>query len=259
MLDAHCHLDLYPDPSQTAIDAENAGVFTVFVTNLPSAFDIAYPHTVRFRKVRVAVGLHPLSASMHTEQELSRFKELVTKISFIGEIGLDFSRDGLATRNKQLISFRFALQCMGNEPKFVTIHSRQAESIVLDLLAQEYSHPVVFHWYTGTLKNLEIAINRGHSFSINPAMTWSKRGRTIIEKIPRDRVLTESDGPFIDIESRQIVPADIHIVERALAEIWGTDSSVVRSTVMQNFQRLVEPLRKPKEVEACSEKEIKLV
>jgi TatD DNase family protein len=250
MLDAHCHLDLYPHPTQIATDAEKAGVFTVFVTNLPSAFDAAYPHTAKFKQVRAAVGLHPLSASMHTEQELGRFKELVAKTSFIGEVGLDFSREGLATRDRQLISFKFALQCLKNEPKFLTIHSRQAESAVLDVLKQEYSHPVVFHWYSGTLKNLETAMNCGHFFSINPAMTWSKKGRAIIEQIPRDRVLTESDGPFIDIENRQIVPADIHIVERALAELWGTDSAVVRSSVMHNFQRLMEPLKKPKKGEA---------
>jgi TatD DNase family protein len=249
MLDAHCHLDLYPDPTQTAADAERAGVFTVFVTNLPSAFDVAYPHTLRFKKVRAAVGLHPLSAIMHTEQELRRFKELVPKTSFIGEVGLDFSREGFATRETQLISFRFALKCLENVPKFVTIHSRQAESAVLDLLAEEYSHPVVFHWYSGTLKNLEMAVGCGHFFSINPAMTWSKKGRTIIGQIPRDRVLTESDGPFIEIESRQIVPADILSVECALAELWGSDSSVVRSSVMQNFQQLLKPLKKPKDVE----------
>jgi TatD DNase family protein len=246
MLDAHCHLDLYPNPSQTAADAESAGVFIVFVTNLPSAFDAAYPHTQRFRKVRTAVGLHPLSVNMHTEQELSRFKELVSKTSFIGEIGLDFSREGVSTGEKQLASFRFALNCLKKEPKFVTIHSRQAEATVLDLLDQEYPHPVVFHWYSGTLKDLEMAVNGGHLFSINPAMTWSKKGRAIIERIPPDKVLTESDGPFIEIENRQIVPGDIQIAEGALAAIWGTDCSGVRNTVMQNFQRLMEQLRRRK-------------
>jgi TatD DNase family protein len=259
MLDAHCHLDLYPDPSKTAADAERAGVFTVFVTNLPSAFDVAHPHTLRFNKVRTAVGLHPLSASMHTDHELKRFKELVPKTSFIGEVGLDFSREGFATRDKQLSSFRFALRCLENHPKFVTIHSRQAESAVLDLLREEYSHPVVFHWYSGTLKNLETAVNCGHFFSINPAMTWSKKGRTIIEQIPRDRVLTESDGPFIEIENRQIVPGDIQIAERALAELWGTDTTVVRSIVMQNFQRLMQPLKQSKKIEGVDEQEIKPV
>jgi TatD DNase family protein len=243
MLDAHCHLDLYPDPFQTAMDAERAGVFTVFVTNLPSTFDAARPHTVRFRKIRLALGLHPLTASMHTKQELSRFKELVAKTSYIGEVGLDFSREGLATRDQQLVSFRFVLQCLENRPKFVTIHSRQAEATVLKLLEEEYPHAVVFHWYTGARQNLDLAIERGHFFSINPSMVWSKKGRSAVARIPRERTLTESDGPFINVGARRIVPRDVQIVEDALAEIWGTDSLAVRNTVMENFQQLMNPLR----------------
>jgi TatD DNase family protein len=100
MLDAHCHIDLYPDPSRIAIDAESAGVLTVCVTNLPSAFEAAYPHIQRFKKVRLALGLHPLRADAHTEGELVRFKTLVGETSFIGEVGLDFSRDGVATRDR---------------------------------------------------------------------------------------------------------------------------------------------------------------
>jgi TatD DNase family protein len=247
MLDAHCHIDLYPDPSRIAIDAEDAGVFTVFVTNLPSAFEAAYPHIQRFKRVRLALGLHPLRADMHTEDELARFKRLVGETSFVGEVGLDFSPDGVATRDRQLASFRFALRSLKGEPKFVTIHSRQAEVSVLELLAQEYRHPVVFHWYTGTLKSLDLAIAQGHFFSINPAMTWSKKGKAIIARIPPDRTLTESDGPFIRIGARTIVPADIQLVEDALAEVWKTDSSAVRSAVANNFRRLMNPLRRPKE------------
>src|SRR6267154_3791331 len=98
MLDAHCHLDLYPDPSRTALDAESKGVFVVCVTNLPSAFLAARPHIHQFKKVRLALGLHPLNAELHSDEELSRFGELVDETSFIGEIGLDFSREGYATR-----------------------------------------------------------------------------------------------------------------------------------------------------------------
>lgn len=243
MLDAHCHIDLYPDPSRTAMDAENAGVFTVFVTNLPSAFKAAYLHIQRFKRVRLALGLHPLQADMHTEEELTRFKALIGETSFVGEVGLDFSRDGLATRNRQLDSFRFVLRCLERKPKFVTIHSRQAETSVLELLAEEYPHPVVFHWYTGTQKNLDIAVERGHFFSINPAMTWSKKGKATIARIPPEKTLTESDGPFIRVGSRTIVPADIRLAEDALAEIWGTDASAVRKVVADNFKRLIVPLR----------------
>jgi TatD DNase family protein len=243
MLDSHCHLDLYPDPSQTAADAERAGVFTVFVTNLPSAFDIAYPHALRFKKVRVALGLHPLTASMHTEQEMSRFRELVTKTSFIGEVGLDFSRDGLATRDRQLESFRFVLRCLEMKPKFVTIHSRRAEAAVLEMLAEEYSRPVVFHWYSGSLKSLSLAIERGHFFSINPAMVLNEKGRAIVRRLPRARVLTESDGPFINIGDRTIVPGDVKVVEDALATMWSTEPSAVRISIAENFRQLLKPLR----------------
>jgi TatD DNase family protein len=247
MLDAHCHIDLYPDPSRIAIDAENAGVFTVFVTNLPSAFEAAYPHIQRFKRVRLALGLHPLRADMHTEGELARFKTLAGATSFIGEVGLDFSGDGVATRDRQVASFRFALRSLKGEPKFVTIHSRQAEVSVLEVLAQEYRHPVVFHWYTGTQKSLDLAIEQGHFFSINPAMTWSKKGKATIARIPPERTLTESDGPFIKVGARTIVPADIQLVEDALAEVWRTDPSAVRSAVADNFRRLMKPLRRPKE------------
>jgi TatD DNase family protein len=247
MLDAHCHIDLYPDPARVAADAEQAGVFTVFVTNVPSAFDAALPHVQRFKRMRLALGLHPLCADMHTEKEFRRFKALVDQTSFVGEVGLDFSRDGIATRDLQIASFRFALQCLEGSPKFVTIHSRQAEAAILEIVAQEYRQPVVFHWYTGTQKNLDLALESGHFFSVNPAMTWSKKGKETIARIPPERILTESDGPFIKIGSRTIVPADIQLVENTLAEVWKTEPLVVRKTVADNFKRLMIPMREHKE------------
>jgi TatD DNase family protein len=244
MLDAHCHLDLYGDPSRTALNAEAAGVFVVCVTNLPSAFLAAQPHTRQFKKVRLALGLHPLNAEFHTDEELSHFRKLVDQTSFIGEIGLDFSREGRETRSKQLKSFQFALQCLNREPKFITIHSRRAESAVLELLRQEYPHPVVFHWYSGTLKTLEEVIEGGHYFSINPAMIRGTKGREAIARIPRDRILTESDGPFIDMGSRTVEPCDVRAVEEALGAIWGVGALAARATVLKNFQELIMSLRR---------------
>jgi TatD DNase family protein len=110
MLDAHCHIDLYPNPTQIAMDAERAGVFTVLVTNLPSAFEAAYPNVRPFKKIRLALGLHPLNATLHSDNERELFKVLVDKTSFIGEVGLDFSSAGYKTRDRQITSFQYALQ-----------------------------------------------------------------------------------------------------------------------------------------------------
>jgi TatD DNase family protein len=244
MLDTHCHLDLYPDPSRIASNAESAGVFVVCVTNLPSAFLAAQTHVQRFKSVRLALGLHPLIADLHSDEELSQFSKLVCQTSFIGEIGLDFSREGQQTKERQLISFRFALQALQKQPKFVTVHSRQAEAAVLEVLREEYPHPIVLHWYSGTLKHLENAIVDGHFFSINPAMIRSEKGKQIIARIPRGRILTESDGPFINMRSRTVEPSDVHTVEEALGKIWDADALSARSIVRKNFQTLIEPLKK---------------
>ena len=242
MLDAHCHIDLYADPTQTALDAERAGIFTVLVTNLPSAFEAVYPHVRPFKKIRIALGLHPLNADLHTQKERDLFKRLVTKTSFIGEVGLDFSAQGYRTRDAQIASFRFALQCLNHTPRFITVHSRRAETAVLDVVRQEYGRPIVLHWYTGTNKALDLALQAGHSFSINPAMLQSRRGKAIIGRLPPERVLTESDGPFVRIGSRIVVPSDVERVEEALAELWKIDLAQVGQTIGRNFRRLVEPM-----------------
>lgn len=242
MIDTHCHVDLYPDPTNVAAAADRAGVITVIVTNLPSAFDRAYPHIKSFRKMRLALGLHPLVAGQHLA-ERERFRELVDKTSYVGEIGLDFSRAGYATKDLQVESFRFVLRALRGRPKFITLHSRRAESVVLDMLEEEERSPVVFHWYSGPLNVLDRALARGHFFSVNPAMTESPNGRKIIERLPPERVMTESDGPFVQVKGRAVIPADVMTVENYLANVWRLEKSEVRLVIKENFLKLVRPLR----------------
>lgn len=243
MIDAHCHIDLYSNPAQIALKANRARVLTVMVTNLPSAFEKAYPHVKGFNQIRIALGLHPLLASQHYS-ELERFRQLIDKTSYIGEVGLDFSRDGFETRELQIESFKFVLKTLNNKPKFITVHSRRAESAVLDVLEEsQYSFPVVFHWYSGQLNVLERAIQKGHFFSVNTAMTQNPNGRKIIDRIPIERVLTETDGPFVKMGSRVVEPPDIYQVERYLASRWSLSIEEVRIKIKEAFMKIVRPIR----------------
>ena len=65
LIDAHCHLDRYPDPLAEALELERRGVVAVAVMNLPSHFRLAQPHLRPLRLVRPALGLHPLAAADH--------------------------------------------------------------------------------------------------------------------------------------------------------------------------------------------------
>jgi len=243
MIDTHCHIDLYSNPTQVANRANRARVLTVLVTNLPSAFERAFPHVAAFDHIRPALGLHPLLAEQHLP-ERERFSALIDKTSYIGEVGLDFSAAGKETRDLQTESFRFVLDAIGSKPKFVTVHSRRAESAILEILEEtEYEFPVVFHWYSGPVKVLEMAIQKGHFFSVNPSMTLSPNGQKIISRIPPERLLTETDGPFVKIRGRIVEPQDINIVEKYLSSVWSTSESDVRAIIRANFMKILRPVR----------------
>ena len=248
MIDTHCHVDLYSHPTEVASAADRAGVLTIIVTNLPSAFERARPFVGEMKNVRLALGLHPLVAAQH-ESEMQQFRDLVNKTSYIGEIGLDFSRAGYATRELQIKSFGAILELLRGSPKFITVHSRQAESVVLDLVEEKRPEPVVFHWFSGTLSNLARAVGLGHFFSINPAMIDNPKGKKIIAALPQDRVLTETDGPFVKVSGRSVIPADVALVEHYLGTEWQMGPFEVRRIIRSNFFTLLRPIQRLKKID----------
>jgi len=238
MLDSHCHLDRYSDPPAIAREAEQRDTFIVAVTNLPSHFAIGLPHARAFKRVRLALGLHPLAVADH-EKELPRFAELLPQTSFVGEVGLDFSREGQSSKEQQIRSFRFVAEHVCRTPKIVSLHSRGAEATVLDILQEYGIRTAIFHWYSGTLGTLRSAVAGGHYFSVNSAMIASAKGEEIIRRIPRDRLLTETDGPHVLIGKSPACPWDVAGVEGYLASVWRTNVAIARQQVWCNFQKLV--------------------
>src|SRR5688500_18322765 len=115
MIDTHCHVDLYPRPTEVAASADRAGILTIIVTNLPSTFDRTLPFVQPMKNIMLALGLHPLVAEQHGTEKV-RFKELVDKTSYIGEVGLDFSSAGYSTKELQIESFRFVLRALRGKP-----------------------------------------------------------------------------------------------------------------------------------------------
>ena len=242
MLDTHCHIDLYPNPLAVAREVERRGILTIAVTNLPSHFEMGQPHLQRFRQIRQALGLHPLMAKHH-KKERERFRQMLSRTSYIGEVGLDFSREGLDTRHVQIESLRFVFNRLQDRPRFVSLHSRGAESKVLELLEEFDIQSAVFHWYSGSLTILDQIVRCGHYFSVNPAMARSQKGRKIINRIPLNRILTESDGPHVQLRNQPVKPTDIKSVLQVLQDISGMSLEETEAQVMSNFMELLVPIR----------------
>lgn len=244
MIDTHCHIDLYEDPQRILMETTRQSLITVAVTNLPSYFMIGVPHVRTARFVRLALGLHPLLVEKHTAAEYQKFEELVSTTSYIGEVGLDYSREGRDTVAQQVKSFRFVLSHIQDRPRFVTLHSRGAEADVLALLTEYEIQAAVFHWYSGPVALIDKILAAGHYFSFNPAMVRSSKGWSIIERIPQERVLTETDGPYVRIAKKIAAPADVIVVLDYLARIWSVSQIEAEKQVLNNFQAILAPIKR---------------
>lgn len=195
IIDTHCHYDMMPNPEAYISSKENAGDIVIGMTNLPTHFHMGQPHLRGYKRIRLALGMHPLLA-VENRSELSLFRQQVDQTSYIGEIGLDFSREGHATKNEQINVLREVLTAIRGKKKIVSVHSRRAERELLDLLSEYEIKNVIFHWYSGPTELIPEMLSHGYYFSINEAMCRSKNGQAIIEKIPQDRILTETDAPY---------------------------------------------------------------
>ncbi|MEX2218922.1 MAG: Qat anti-phage system TatD family nuclease QatD [Phycisphaerales bacterium] len=241
MIDFHCHLDLYPDPAAVVADVARSGVYVLGVTTTPAAWDGIRQLVADARRVRLAVGIHPELA--HTPHaDIDRLSALLAQTRYVGEVGLDGRPSLQEHAGMQRDVFERILRaCRAAGGKILSIHSRRAAPEVLNCLAD---HPdagtPVLHWFSGTPAQLRRAVEIGCWFSVGPAMVTSGVGRELVRLIPQDRLLTESDGPFVQVASRPATPRDMGFVEEVIAEVWGDCSAdVVRARLETNLRSLV--------------------
>lgn len=242
MIDFHSHLDLYPNCHAVAEEVRKRGIYLLSVTTTPSAFEGT--RQLEGGRIRTALGFHPQLAHERIS-ELGLFDVFIDKTNYVGEVGLDGSKEFSPYLKSQHIVFDKILEsCVRSGGKILSIHSRGAVSEVLSKI-QHYSDAgtPVLHWFTGTKKQLQIAIDMGCWFSVGPAMLRSKRSVELVSIIPKNRILPETDGPFARLKQNALMPWDAELVVEQLAELWGEDFPVARSQLYDNLKVLVSSIK----------------
>lgn len=242
IIDTHCHIDLYKNPLKIIQDCERDGIIVLAMTNLPSHFELGYPHVKSFKRIRLALGMHPLFVQQH-QKEFPLFLRNLSKTSYIGEVGLDFSREGYTTKEIQLISFEKILKEISNKKKILSLHSRRAEKEVLNLLIENNVKNAIFHWYSGPLYLIDKIAETGYYFSVNYQMTKSDSGRRILKKIPNNNLLTETDGPFTNINGQISRPIDIILILKEIAKVKDLSENEIQKIVECNFKELLKGIK----------------
>lgn len=239
MIDFHCHLDLYPDPHGVARACADRGLYVLSVTTTPSAWVGTAALAQGNTRTRTALGLHPQLAHQR-KSELAQFERLLGETRYVGEIGLDGAPEFKRYWDDQIEVFKSILDlCCEAGGRVMSIHSRRAAKPVLDMLeSRPAAGTPILHWFSGSVRELARAVDLGCWFSIGPAMLRGEKGRELAAKMPRERVLTESDGPFAQIAGRSMWPWEAGEVIGDLGKIWGCPPADVERQLLANLSVL---------------------
>jgi TatD DNase family protein len=269
MIDVHCHLNLHKfdtDYDQVIKDALAAGVTKIVNTgtSIPSSRK-AVELASKYENLYAIVGIHPHHADktdkeFEGELQTDWLKELeslakMSKVIGIGEVGMDYFRyksNGIVEKNLQEDAFRKQIELSIKLKIPLQIHTRLAWDDTLGIIL-EYRNllqdpPGMFHCFSGSIAYAKRVLDAGFYLGFDGNITYGgiPPGEDtplsdLVKYAPLDRILTETDSPFLTPQSlrgSRNVPQNVIIVARHIAQLRGCSYEKVNETVLINFQKV---------------------
>jgi TatD DNase family protein len=265
LFDVHAHLThdrLAPDITGILERAARAGVTTIISNGLNPADNQAVLELARAHAaVKPALGLYPVDAVLasmraagedypdqreawSTEQAVRWVEEHVDEAFAIGEIGLDGYWVKEQFWPEQELAFRRLLELGLEANKPVIIHTRKREARALEVLDELGVKRVCWHCFGGKVRLAQDIATRGHYFSIPANARRSEAFTRMLETLPRQQILLETDCPYLGPDKNQPnEPANVTHTAAYAAELWGLSAADTEAQLTENFVRFfgVEP------------------
>lgn len=251
LVDHHCHLD-FPDftPERDAIVARaaSAGVTTlVTISTKVRNFDTYRAIAEAYPRVFFSVGTHPHQAHEELDVPVSEIieKSHHPKCVAIGEAGLDYFYDK-SPRDAQRQGLLNHIEAARQTGLPLVIHARDADNDMAEILETEMAKgkfSAVLHCYTGGAGLARRAVALGLYVSASGVITFKKSEdlRAVFASVPLDRLLVETDAPFLapgPHRGKRNEPAFVVHTAATLAEVKGVSRDVLASATTENFYRL---------------------
>ncbi len=245
--DSHAHLDLIEDDPGEVVDAaRRAGVSPVITIGITLDSSIeAVRAAERYEGVYATAGVHPNDTSSLSAEEMDRLEEIALsseKVVAIGETGLDYYRDR-SPAARQALALREHVRLARRLGKALVIHDRQAHQDVMDILLEEKAGevPVIMHCFSGGEDLLGECVRRGYFVSFAGPLTFrrSEDARRVAALAPADKLLVETDAPFLSPEpyrGKPNVPERARLVADTLARVRSIPIEEMESILESNTE-----------------------
>jgi TatD DNase family protein len=258
LVDSHCHLD-FPDfaDERAAIVARAlaAGIgrmvkISTPVRKFPQVLEIAE----QFDEVYCSVGKHPHNADEELDVTADELVRLAAhpKVVAIGEAGLDYHYDK-APRDAQVQGLRTHIAAARITGLPLVIHARSADDDMAAILAEETgkgAFPFILHCFSSDRELAEIGVELGGYVSFSGILTFknSTELRAIAADVPRDRLLVETDAPYlapVPFRSKRNEPSFVAQTAAVLAQTIGVNEPEIAEITTDNFFRLFTKMPRP--------------
>lgn len=252
LIDSHCHLDrLDLSAREGGLEAVIADAQTRGISHLLTvAVDLESSRsltelTAKYDHIYSSVGVHPLQDEelpLPTVEQLTQLA-MLPKVVAVGETGLDnfYSADSFEW---QYESFTRHLLASKQVEKPLIVHARDARDETIKLLKQHQSNSAgVLHCFTETWEMAKAAMDFGYYISFSGIVTFKNAGelREVVKKIPLDRILVETDSPWlapVPYRGKQNEPKNVYEVAQCVAEIKGISLEELADITTNNFFNL---------------------
>ncbi len=239
MIDTHAHLDALDDPPAAVARAREAGVGRILtVGTTVEGCRVALRLAEQHEGVFAILGIHPHEAGSVDAGDVDRLTELLDhpRAVAVGETGLDYFRD-YAPRDAQRRLFERLLAVATDARKPVVVHTRAADEDTLAALSG-FAGTVVLHCFSST-DLLPAALERGYYVSFAGNATYPKAAdlRTAAARIPVDRILAETDAPYLapqPVRGLPNEPANVVHTLASLAEARGEEAAALEQAIEAN-------------------------
>ncbi len=257
LVDSHCHLDFAElgDIAAVMDRARAAGVWLcVSISTELRTFPAVRAVAEQFPDVWCSVGVHPHEAQ---KEPLADAAPLLAeaghaKVVGIGETGLDYYYEH-SPREAQRDNFRIHIAAGRQTGLPVIVHTRDADDDTIAILEDEMGKGAftgLIHCFTGTQRLADAARALGLSISVSGIATFKNSGalRDVIKSVPLDRLLVETDAPFLapmPLRGKTNEPAFVVHTARMLAELKGVSQGELAAATTANFFRLFTKAKRP--------------